>query len=123
MAVKITARNFSPVNYETIIDRVTIVKIITTVVKIATTIDIAVYNEKGLAENETNEVLIGENTTLKVTEIIRFTRRRYFSIKKLLNLPKEIPILKNKRQLNLLRRFTQGTVGRLFIFTINRFPI
>ena len=106
IAVKIIARNFSFVNYETIIDRVTIVKTATTVVKAATTIDIIVYNGEGLAGNETNEVLIEKGTTLKIIEIIRFTRRRYFSIEKLPNLFKKIFILKNKRQLNLLRRFT-----------------
>ena len=97
MAVKIIARGFSPVGYGTIIDRVTIVKTVTTVVKAATTIDIAAYNGEGLAGDGTNEVLIGEDTTLKATEVIRFTRRRYFSIKKLPNLPKEIFILKNRR--------------------------
>ena len=97
VAVGIIAKGFPPVNYETIIDRVTIVKTATTVVKAATTIDIAAYNGEGLAGDETNEVLIGEGTTLKVTEIIRFTRRRYSSIEKLPNLLKEIFILKNKR--------------------------
>ena len=123
VAVKIIAKNSPPVNHGTIIDRVTIVKAATTVVKAATTIDIVTYNGEGLAGDETNEVLIGEGTTLKATEIIRFTRRRYSSIKKLPNLPKEISILKNKRQLDLPRRFAQGTVGRLFTLTVNRFSI
>ena len=97
MAVKIIAKNFSFINYETIIDRVTIVKTVTIIVKTVTTIDIVIYNEKGLTGDETNEVLIEKNTTLKVTEVIRFIRRRYFSIKKLPNLLKKIFILKDKR--------------------------
>ena len=97
MAIEIIARNFSPVDHGTIIDRVTIVKTATIIVKAATTIDIAAYNGESLAGDGTNEVSVGENTTLKVTEVIRFTRRQYSPMGKLPNLLKKIPILKDGR--------------------------